>query len=112
MYSVLAKKKSEQMHFESMDAFAVEKARLERGDTGNKIGELIPGRLNLFDVGADTKSEKSRLALKRHPDRRKEKLSHSVVEFKDYKKLGMLDNLKKPKPGIPIPEDPSSEESG
>ena len=39
-------------------------------------------------------------------------MSQSVVEFKDYTKLGMLDNLKNPKPGIPIPEDPSSEESG
>ena len=95
-----------------MDAFAVEKARLERGDTGNKISELIPSRLNLFDVGADMKIKKSRLALKRHPGGKKKKLSHSVVEFEDYKKLGMLDNLKRPRPGIPIQEDPSSEESG
>ena len=95
--------------------FDVEKKKLGKGDTGGKVPELIPGQSGIFKTEELANPAKyCRFKVKRDLSPHNEILkndSGKEIEFRDYRKLGMLDKLKRPSRGIPIEEE-SSTDSG
>ena len=94
--------------------FEIEKKKLERGDTGDRIPALVPGQVHLFatDAGKANAAKCCRFQVTRDEAAQKESddaESSCKVAVRDFRKLGMLDNLKRPSRGIAIDEESSSD---
>jgi hypothetical protein len=96
------------------EEFDMEKKKLERGDTGDKIPELVPGQVDLFatDAAKANAVKWCRFKVMHEKPIQKEpsdEESSCKVGLRDFRKLGMLDNLKRPSRGVPIEEESSSD---
>jgi len=94
--------------------FDIEKKKLERGDAGHKIPALVPGQVHLFatDEAKANAVKCCRFKVTRDEPSQKESSdaeSSCKVAHINFRKLGMLDNLKRPSRGIAIEEESSSD---
>jgi len=94
--------------------FDIEKKKLGRGDAGDRIPALVPGQVHLFEMDeAKANAVKCcRFKVTRDEPSQKESSdaeSSCKVALRDFRKLGLLDNLKRPSRGIAIEEESSSD---